>query len=409
MDGTSLSLIGKKWTREEFEQQRTRTRDEVSAEIAANPSLDRAHAAMNKLSANQDDITPNGLMRNFVLIMIALQEHRHNRNLNDRDVRRLADFAHKILTVANIKPVESSLAFLYGDLHLVLSQIQRGEGLQNESAWEQIMSTHLGGGASSRGKELHTLAAGFRAMRIGHGKVALSRLNQVLNLDQAEPAQRARALLGLVICARLRRDAPTFESLLAQSTGLNFTPDELLELEWERACFDASRDCNLDQLINKVSRRGTHRSSIYEVEAKLWSWAIKERRWLDSVPRIKSILARPEGEASVRNTLVKWASQFETLLDSEIPYTERLRRAGDLFHDSEQLDSIDKQALALACLARWLSRNRAYEFAALTLGRLEILSLGISGGTVSDSVGVVGDLLNEVWYQRTSDKTDQVA
>jgi hypothetical protein len=148
---------------------------------------------------------------------------------------------------------------------------------------------------------------------------------------------------------------------------------------------------------------------IYEIEAKLWTWAAKDRRWMDSLPQIKSILARPDGEASVRNPFYKWANQFEELLDSKIPYPDRLRNAGELFQATESLVSIDKQILALSCLARFLARNRSYDFAALVRGRLQQLSVSISAGMRQDCTGLVLDLLDEPWFPSSRQHPSKVA
>jgi hypothetical protein len=60
--------------------------------------------------------------------------------------------------------------------------------------------------------------------------------------------------------------------------------------------------------------------------------------------------------------------------------------------------SASQRLLALAAIARWLTRNRAHDFAGLVLARIEQLSMNASGGTRNDATGLVSDLLNEEWY-----------
>jgi len=129
------------------------------------------------------------------------------------------------------------------------------------------------------------------------------------------------------------------------------------------------------------------------------------RKWLDRLPRVKSMLARQEAE-SARNPFYGWIKSFERLHETEIPYVERLKTAGELFTGSDRIVSIDKQIIALAALGRFLARNRSYDFASLVLGKLELLSFGIPNGLQHDASGLITDLLQEKWYRGLSKEED---
>jgi len=402
-----VSRSGKSWTKVSFETTRDIIRNELNDAVVADPSISRCDHAMRAFARSQDDLSAQGMMRTFILIMICLSEHRLQSRLTDREVKQFTELAHNILRLNKIRPVASQISFLYGDLHATLSQIMRREGRQSESAWEQLMSNYLGAGDSSRGIYFFHSAQGFRALRLGYGHVAINKFRLVMNSTEADSALRVRAALGLMICARLNLDDELASNANTALLSLRLSEEESQEVAWEKLSFQAARNCNLDEMVTHVVRSKSTLPIVYQVEAKLWTLTTRDRKWIDRLPKVSSMLARPEVGVSARDAFYGWAKTFEQLLDSDIPFMERLRIAGDLWSDSDRIISLDKQILALACLGRWLARNRSYDFAALVLGKLRLLSVGISSGKNDDSSGLVSDLLAEPWCLGFDSKTDE--
>ena len=114
------------------------------------------------------------------------------------------------------KPVKSSLAFLHGDLHFVLSQIHRNQGNSFEAAWEQRLSHYLGAKDSSGGNAFQLLAMGFRVLRRGDAltgghAIPAGCLHEVL-LDRSAASleELSEAVLGYGV-AFIREGPPNLE------------------------------------------------------------------------------------------------------------------------------------------------------------------------------------------------------
>jgi hypothetical protein len=261
------------------------------------------------------------------------------------------------------------------------------------------MSSYLGAGDSSEGEEMQVLASGFRSLRLGFGSRARGAFEYVVSLPGTSALGKVNATLALLMIARMQQDRDLQERMMCVAKSLELAPDQTLEVDWGSLCFEAAGSGNIKQLLVAVERRGTHRDLVYEVEAKLWAWGSQERRWADRLPKIRSILARPGSDSTTRNPFYAWAARFELIHDSNIPYHQRLRFAGLLWNETESIVSIEKQLLACASLARWLVRNRSYDFAGLILDRISQLSMSLTDGKRHDCTGLVADLAQKSWFR----------
>src|SRR5690606_16560517 len=116
----------------------------LAAQSEASP-VARLHVALGIVRELEDDATSIGGLRRYIAIIYALVYHERSGGLSEKEVDGLVDLASALLRVHGIKPKKSKLASLFGDIHLIRSQILRNEGRPWDSAWEQQKALYLAG------------------------------------------------------------------------------------------------------------------------------------------------------------------------------------------------------------------------------------------------------------------------
>src|SRR5690606_8947015 len=136
-------------------------------------SKERLHRAMQRAAALETQPDARSQLTRFVLVMSTLVQHARYGGLTNTQVRRGAALASTILETLGIKPGTSQLSFLYGELHLVLSQIYRKDGAHWHAAWQQYEAMSKAKKSLPGGEAFQSLASANRAMRLGHARLAL--------------------------------------------------------------------------------------------------------------------------------------------------------------------------------------------------------------------------------------------
>jgi hypothetical protein len=351
-----------------------------------------------------DDPTPLGQLRRYVFCMSGLVHHQRFGGLKDSQVRRLSEIAFTILKTQGITAQSSRLGFLYGDLHLVLSQIYRTSGRLWEAAWAQQLARRLSKSAAGRGRGFQAMAAAVRALRLAHGRVAELEYRSAEAL--AESAEAAvNAGLGRLKTLRLMgRHAEVRELASALGARADMAEEQRTELAWEILCNQAQVDGDLGPLVRAVRRGEPHHTADYLLEAFYWTRAVSSTQWLEALPKVKTMARSPGLKPQRHGHFFRFAQALEDAYDAEIPFELRLHRLGDLLAEARELISVDKEMLAWAAATRWLARAHSFSLATLTMAEYHGLGRKLTDGRLADPLGVLDDLASKAWYLAPHDE-----
>ncbi len=387
------------WTQKEVLE----TKKSVKAELDPfNQPADRKKRLsliFKNISELEDKEDAKSQLRLYIFIMSALVHHERFGGLSNQQIRNLSDIAFAILQTQGIEPAKSRLAFLYGELHLVLSQVSRKEGDHWAATWEQQLSFQLAGRAKKQEEAVNTLATAIRAMRLGFSNIAYNRYSKVEEDREKDHPQFARARLGRILCLRLANQLEEADAL-SQDTLKNcqLTDSQKLELEWEAVCRQATSTLDFSNMFPLVKRGGSHYLPVYVVEAYFWTRTTASRKWLDRMPQIQTLARNRNLKPQKLEAFYDFAVILERCYDTDYPFVVRLRKLGDILRKTSQLISIDKELLVWAAAARWLSRNHSFDLASIALSQYQSISTRLSNGHCLDALGTVSDMFEKDWF-----------
>lgn len=369
-----------RWARQRIIDTQAMLAEELrDVELRLGPEGVRAYLdhAIEALATNPD---PEAQLRRFCFVMTLLVQHERHGWLSPAEVTRVADLAEAILKIQGINPQSSKLSWLYGDLHLVLSQIRRKEGRPWHAAW--LAQTAVSVGFGGPRDEAHgALTTAGRALRLGNLTLAL----EATTLAADAPKAQLMRLQALRLAGRLDEA----DELAAKLTA---TDDETrLELEWEAMCRHAQRTGDLTTMVNAVARGRSHRHPTYMLEVTLWAKVVPSKQWLDRVPRVETIRKLfPDAfrRGSHNAFFYECAAKMDRSYDNGIPLPHRLTDLGALLEDTGRLLTFDKELLLFAAATRFLGRYHQPVLAALAQGEYRARSLRASDGVTADVFGI---------------------
>ena len=129
---------------------------------------DLALAELDRLTPHLDS-SPAKRLDAYIYLVSALVCQAQDQKLSDADINRLFEDALNILKLQDIDAKRSKLAFLYGELQLVMSHIHKFQGHLLLSAWEQLLASRFMRG-SNYGAGSISLSAGQRALSLSQGR-----------------------------------------------------------------------------------------------------------------------------------------------------------------------------------------------------------------------------------------------
>ncbi|SMF68747.1 hypothetical protein SAMN06296036_12460 [Pseudobacteriovorax antillogorgiicola] len=358
----------------------------------------RFEAIMRGIREREASSDPKDLLELYVYIMSALVHHKNWGGLSQQQIKKMVTLAYSILQMQDIQPETSTLGFLYGELHMALSQIYRTSGEHFSGAWEQQVSHHVSKKNPPGGESYQALAKAIRAFRLGQVARAY---REYLSVETAEisRSQKESAMIGRIRCLRLDQRFDEAKELITQiESGAERSTKFSRELTWEAFCIKASLEQDLEPMIQSVQRKGSHYQAVYIMEAYLWSLAWPQRQWLDRLPKMSTIARNKKLQAKDLGFFMKAVLCLEECLDSSIPLVIRIKALGQMLKDSNQFIAIDRELLFFIASARWLAKSHSPTLAAIVLGEYEGLSSKISRGACLDVLQVADDLLQRNWY-----------
>lgn len=355
------------------------------------PTL-RLNAALEEVAILGENDTSEGRLQRYIYIMSALVHHERHGGLTNNEVEKLVNLAYSILQAHGIKPRSSRAASLYGDVHLIRSQIYRKEGNSWKAAWEQQLALLLSGKSHSA-DGLQNLIMGNRYLRLGDPILASQMYERSIK-ETPIPAQYGRARFGLLQCNWLSGQA--FDVALTKIES-SWPEDVITEFAWH----DLVRRCLLDQDFNpmmlEIKKSGHFYDATYIIEACLWCLAIENRSYIDRLPKLESMRRNKNLQPQRLNLWYDAARTLQQCYDYQIPLDIRLRSLSAVIDKRKELLSIDKELLLLAAATRWLARCKASSVALLVYSEYRALSFRLSGGISQDALNVLADMKERDW------------
>ena len=393
----------KVWSLKNIQMVKDEVKETLDCRTGQN-SKKRLDAIMQGIRGLETSSDPKGLLYLYVYIMSALVHQSRFGGLSSKQIRKLKELAFTILKVQNINPQTSKLGVLFGELHLAISLVYRSSGEHWAALWEEQISDQLCRKNPVGGVGFQSISKGMRALRVGQGTRAIgffcTSMKQNLNRQQIELAN-----IGLVRSLRLSGKIGQCEEVIQK-----FLSDKSIgsavyhqELVWEHTCLKASKEKSLDEMVELIKPKNSHNRATYMVEAFLWSLAIRERHWVQSVPKIQTI-SRKEGlQARNLGFFLKAAYELETCNATFIPIVTRLNNLGKILSTTNRFVAIDRELLFLVASVRWLAKNQSFKLAEATLNEYEGLSLKLSDGRTNDVLNLAEDLFERPWYKSFRD------
>lgn len=160
---------------------------------------------------------------------------------------------------------------------------------------------------------------------------------------------------------------------------------DLVEVRWELALVDATRTGTLDapsRVLREVRAvRTAYRARLYH----LWAHATFSKAWMKQAGSVSALRRASRGEEGPSVVAeLRVAACLERAYAARVPLGARLEGVRRALDDAEEIEDACAQALAVAALARWLSRAKQSELGARVAERYEAHSLSLTRGRERD-------------------------
>ncbi len=377
---------GKTWKREQIEQIKTRIREE----LAPLPlPADRIPFLFQQISQAEEQ-EPDRL----IYVMTLLNTHVREGGLTDLQVKELFQLAEALLTLQNIKPKSSSLAFLLGELHILKAQLHMNEGEPLLACIEQQLVEHVSGAELPGGKSFQSLSLARMSLRLGEAELAVNYVDRALQ-HGLDPSFFAYAQLIKLRCFRLSHRLDEAEALSKELLKQDLDARSLREIHWESFCRNVFRTGSIDGIMEMMNPRRDFYQASYILESFFWIRAIAGLQWMEHLPKLKSLSQKKNLNFKANSAYHRCAIHLERAYDKDIPLAHRLILVKKTLQSVHDLADIDKVLLVHMALIRWLIRSQSRELARFVYSEYVILSHRLSG--TPDALGIAADLSQKNW------------
>jgi hypothetical protein len=370
---------------------------EALAKIAPDERLEYI-GTETKLLENRTE--PEDLIRHFVLLIHLLLIGTKSQSLRQNEVRQLSKKAYSLLLLAGIKPGNSLLSNLYGELHLALAQNSRHAGRHIDAFWQQQLAMVQSRRAPVGGEVFQNINLGIRAERLGHFQLSSSFFRSALEAA-TQPQDLSKIRIHLLRQARITGDWESFEATARQIENSDGVDQGALdELHWERCLKQYLTEHSTDTLLAALRRDSPQYDLSYIAEAKLLSFAVQSSDLSANLAKISTYQKNLGLRKAARDSRIDIITGFESAYDGDTPFAIRLRDLGEVLQRVAELPTIDLELLTWLAAARWLARNNNFEMAKFCVAEYQAICLRITAGASPDPTGLISDLVGRSWLQR---------
>lgn len=377
--------------------EKARIKGELDAVSAPQVARDRQELIQERLAQLASDDSDLGRLQRYIYAVSALVHHERVGGLSVRQVEQLIELAHALLQVQGVRPRASRMASLYGDIHLIKSQIDRKSGHPWRAAWEQQVALHLAGAFPSGGVGFQLLGMGNRALRLGHSSLALQRFQEAEDAGVSDGPLH-RCWLGRAHALWLRGEYAACDAAVARALGSAGLGAEIrMELEWLVLTRQFQATLDMAPMLAAVRSGGPFHAATYLIEVCLWGLAIESRGFLDRLPRLASMRRNKKLKPQLLGGWYEAGVQLQECYDHALALPLRLRQLSQCFERRERLLTVDKELLLLAAATRWLARSKSQDLALLVFSEYRALSHRLTDGIRADALGLLGDIIARSW------------
>jgi hypothetical protein len=389
-----VGMPKKAWTAKEVEINRKEISEVLTAifhEGGARAKQDYCLEQIKKLTDLTESLEQ---MRCYLYIVFVLHHSQYYLGLTPTVVGQLLQHGFAILKVSGIGASRSKLSYLYGDLHLVSSQIQRKIGKNWLALWDFRNASRYYSNNPYRDDAFQCLAMALRTRRMGQFARAEKFYGQAF-ANTEDPMIKATCLLGIAKIKRLSDDCETAEEILGAIESLTKDHEIMTEVKWELACIETRRRGSLSPLARLMRAKRPHYRAHYLLESHLWARCTANLEFSKSLTTVDSLRRSPNlGLKNLRHLLLGCRA-IEDAYDTAYKFEQRMDFIGRVLEEKASFSCIGQELLFLAAAARWLSRNRDTVLAAIILEEYVALCRKLSSGKSNDVLGIMGDLLDK--------------
>jgi hypothetical protein len=374
-----------KWRAREIEAEKAKLKLELEEKFGSEtPEESLAGYLLDQIFSDSEPLEYG--IWHFVRVMKVLVLHKSAHCLSSPQVARLSKLAVQILKQAKVAATDSSLAYLYGEVEIVLSQIARNDGRHWQALWKAVLADSLIGNTNPSGEGFRILTIANRELRLGDTKGALDsfRLAETKfdSLTTSWWASRLGAIKTMRLSGCLTETVEVCEATLKLTDQTRADP--ILELNWEMTLAQALMTHNFDTLFGLFGREEFQHQTTYLVEGYLWRLLKKPGRERMGIPKMSFLLRRDNSGCRQLGKFFDVALEFDKLEDSETPTYLKVAALSEVLELSKQLVSIDKELLATAYVSLWLSNQGKERLSRVVAGEYRSLSHKLSQGKDED-------------------------
>ena len=371
-----------RWQKPRVEAWKTEVRAELSADF---PSPEKRLAyivdRIEELAPKEDAASE---CRRYIYVMSSLVHHERHGGLTPTQINRAADLALALLASNGITPGDGKLAYLHGELHLVMSHIHRQAGDPWMSAWEHRLIQVSSRKAPPGGSDFQALSTAGRSLRLGDAAVAVANFRQA---EQGElpAALREKARLGLIKALRLSDQIEEAKEIIA-ATDADFTLSEAgeKELSWESACLSVVEGHSPGPLVALVRKNKPHHESIYLLETHLWTFCYNADDWRRNLAKVRTMARRDDLRPQNHGIFHRFTLKLEETYEADRVPTQALREFGKYLSRTHELNTIDKELLIYIASANVFLAQKMNPLAELCLAEYRGLCLRLTSGRTTD-------------------------
>ncbi len=380
-------VSGKLWKRENIDQIKARIR----TELAPMPTAQERFPFLLDQIAKAEEQEPDRLL----YILTALHTHIREGGLSDTQVKELFNLAEALLTLQNIKPKVSDLAFLLGELHILQAQLHMNEGEPLLACIEQQLVEQFCGAEPPGGKAFQYVSLARMSLRMGEASVAMEYIDRALTIG-LDPNLQTSASIMKLRALRLSHQCEAADELSARLLRMEATdPRWVREIQWEELCRKALTLGSIDSLMEQMNPRRDFYHASYILESFFWVRAVANLQWIDHLPKLKSLAQKKNLSFKTSSVYHRSAMYMERAYDKEIPLAHRLLLVKKIVQSVYSLPDIDKILLVLLALVRWLIRSQCRDLGRIVYTEYANLSQRLCKGP--DALGIAPDLTTKVW------------
>lgn len=358
-DVKKIILHQENWRKEFVDEVKKEVKADLENRFADKAPSKRLVYILKEINQAEPGRDTKNVIRHFVLCISALAHHSRHGGLKSSEIKSLGSLAYNILQRSKIRPVTSKLAYLYGEINLVMSQISRLRREHWKSAWEQQMAIYFSGSSHINSDHYEALTLAIRMRRLGQIGESIKNYEMAYRSDKLSDYSYAQAGLGLLKCYRFVGDQRKVEHLANELFGKFHKGERYYkEVEWEMACSELKFAHEIKPLLYLTRRAGSHFSSIYLLELTLWLLSLQESRYHRKIPDLEQLVRKKVIAAKENSLLLRSVEILVGAYNAKEALPARVRELDFIVENFYNYNTIEQQLLFAVGIYRFLIRHR---------------------------------------------------